>query len=537
VTVPVFRHVVIATSLLALTACGGGGAPDEDSVVLRRGNNAEPFSLDPHKAAGTWENNIIGDMFIGMFTEDASGAPIPGMAESWEVSEDQLVWTFTLREAYWSDGVPVTANDFVYGIRRITAPETNARYVSLLYPIAGVQESVETGDQDAIQVRAIDDRTLEITLVNPAPYLIGLLTHYTTFPIPAHVVEEHGDAWIQPENVEVNGAYKLEEWSTGEFVHLVRNERFYDNANVCVDDVYFYPTIDNASAGRRVRNGELDLNMEFPGQQLDFFRDTIPEYIRIAPYMGTVFFFANTEDERFTDARVRNALAMAIDREFIAETILGVGQPPAYSLVPPGMENYQAGARASWADTPVAQRRVEARRLLEEAGYGPDNPFQFDYIYRNTGDNPTVAPVVQRHWSLIADWVEPSLIANDTQIHYANLSVGGFQLADGGWIADFNDPYNFLYLAESRTGDMNYARYSNPDYDDLVDSANAELDLAARAGIMAEAEQILLDDMPIIPIVYYVSKNLVRPDLTGWEDNLVNIHRTRYLCFAEDEAG
>ncbi len=533
----ILTSALLSVSVLAVAACGGGAPSGDDTVTLYRGNNAEPLSLDPHKASGTWENNIIGDMFIGLFTENAEGEPIPGMAESWTVSEDGLTWTFVLREANWSDGVPVTAQDFVFAWQRIATPETGAQYVSLLFPIVGVAEASRgEADPSEIGVTAIDDRTLEIRLVNPAPYLTGLLTHYTTFPMPRHVVAEVGDEWVRPDNIEVNGAYKLAEWRTNDYVQLVRNEQFFDNENVCIDEVYFYPTVDSSAAGRRVRNGELDLNMEFPGQQMDFLRREIPEYVRVYPFMGTVYYSFNTTLEQFSDPNVRNALGMSLDRQFIAEEILRAGQQPAYSLIPPGMANYGGGVEAEWADIPVAERRVMARELLEEAGFGPDNPLEFEFSYRATADNPRVAPVVQRDWSEIADWVRPSLIVNDTQIHYDNLRASAFEIGDGGWIADYNDPYNFLFLGEFRSVPMNYSRYNNPEYDALVEAANQELDLELRGQMLAQAEQMFIDDMPIIPVVYYVSKALVSPRVTGYEDNLVNIHRTRYMCFNDLEA-
>ena len=530
----ILNSVLVTASALALAACGGGSPTDSDAVVLHRGNSSEPLSLDPHKATGSWENNIIGDMFIGLFTEDANGQAVPGMAESWEVSEDGLTWTFTLREATWSDGEPVTAGDFVFAWQRIAAPATGAQYVSIMYPILNM-EPASRGEMDPseIGVRAIDDRTLEVQLENPAPYLPGLLTHYTTFPLPQHVVEQYGDEWVRPANIQVNGAYRLEDWRTNNFVHLVRNQSFFDDENVCIDDVYYYPTVDNSAAGRRVRNGELDINNDFPGQQLDFLRREIPDYVRIHNYMGTIYFSMNTTLDKFADPDVRNALGMAIDRDFIASEILRAGFQPAYSLVPPGVDNYPGGVAARWADTPVEERRAEARALLEGAGYGPDNPLRFEYTYRATRDNPRVAPVVQNDWSAIAEWVQPELIVNDTQIHYDNLRAQDFEIADGGWIADYNDPYNFLFLGEYRSIPMNYARYNNPEYDSLVEAANREMDVDERGDMLARAEQMLIDDMPLIPIVYYVSKNLVNPDVTGWEDNIVDIHRTRYLCFAD----
>tara|TARA_R110002073_G_scaffold73512_6_gene179929 strand:- start:2037 stop:3692 length:1656 start_codon:yes stop_codon:yes gene_type:complete len=536
----IFSALLIGVSTLALASCGGrGDEADSGQVVMHRGNSLEPLTLDPHKASGTWENNIIGDMFIGLFTEDVDANPIPGMAESWTVSDDGLVWTFTLRDATWSDGVPVTADDFVYGFQRILEPATLAQYASLLYPIENAQE-VNTGAMtpDNVGVSAIDDHTLEIRLEYPAPYLPGLLTHYTTFPVPRHVVEEQGDQWIQPRNIVVNGPYTLEQWSTNNFVHLIRNENFYDNSNVCLDEIYYYPTIDTAAAARRVRNNELDANNEFPGQHIDSLREEMPDYVRVNPYMGTVYYAINTDMEQFQDVRVRNALGMAIDRDFLASEIYRAGQLPAYSLVPPGVANYSGGVEAEWADTPIDQRREMARDLLMEAGYGPDNPFEFEYTYRNSSDNPRIAPVVQQDWESIADWVNVSVTQIEGQIHYENLRAGDFQVGDGGWIADFNDAYNFLYLGETQSIPMNYSRYRNPAYDTLIANANRELDMEIRATMLAEAEQMLIDDMPIIPIVFYVNKALVNPRVTGWNDNVLHLHRSRYLCFADvDRSG
>ena len=532
--------LLMAASTLALAACGGGGDVDSNSVVLHRGNSAEPLTLDPHKASGTWENNIIGDMFIGLFTDDANGAPIPGMAESWSVSEDGLTWRFELRDAVWSDGQPVTANDFEYAFQRILNPATLAQYASLLYPIENAQ-AVNAGEMppDAVGVEALDDNTLEIRLENPAPYLPGLLTHYTTFPVPSHVVEQFGDQWIQPRNIQVNGPYRLVQWSTNNFVHVERNERFYDNENVCIDEVFYYPTVDAAAGVRRVQNGELHLNNEFPGQHIARLRREMAEYVRVHPYMGTVYFSINNEHDPFADTRVRNALGMAVNREFLAEEIYRDGRSAAYSLVPPDVANYAGGVNAEWADLPMEERRERARELLMEAGYGPDNPLEFEYSHRSTGDNPRIAPVVQQDWQSIADWVNVDIVQIETQIHYENLRSADYQVGDGGWIADYNDPYNFLFLAEERSIPMNYSRYRNAEYDDLVARANQELDMEIRASMLADAEQMMIDDMPIIPVVYYVNRAVVSPEVNGWEDNIVHIHRTRFMCLegADGEAG
>ncbi len=534
------RHMrfgaALSAALIMTAACGGGGPSenaDELVRILHRGNTAEPYSLDPHKASGTWENNIIGDMFVGLFTENAEGDPIPGMAEEWLVSDDGLVWTFTLREAQWSDGEPVTAGDFVFAMRRILNPDTLAQYASLLYLIENAEAVNGGASPETLGVRAIDDRTLEIRLEHPAPYLPGLLTHYTSFPVPAHVVAEHGDRWIRPENVQVNGPYRLVEWRTNDYVRVVRNELFFDNDNVCLDEIFYYPTNDANTAERRVRNGELDLNNEFPGQRIDFFRSEIPDYVQVSPALNTAYLSFNTLNPPFDDPRVRQALAMAVDNEFIVNEILQAGQIPAHAIVPPGIANYGGEARSSWADTPIAERRAEARRLLEEAGFGPDNPLRFEYTHRNTADNPRVAPVLRDDWSQIADWVRADIAGIETQTHYQNLRARNFQVGDAGWVADYNDAQNYLFLFESRTAELNYASYNSPEYDRLLREANLELDLEQRAEILAQAEQLLLDDAPIAPLWFQVNKSLVNPRVTGWVENPVRVNRSRYLCFAD----
>ena len=526
-----FTLTVFAASALVLSGCGGGNKTVDEGLTLHRGNAAEPLSLDPHQASGTWENNIIGDMFIGLFTENAAGEPVPGMAENWITSDDGLTWTFTLREASWSDGVPVTANDFVFSLQRILNPETLAQYASLLFAIKNA-EAVNSGKMptDALGVRAIDEHTLEINLEYPAPYLPGLLSHYTSMPVPAHVVKEKGSAWIKPENIVVNGPYKLVEWRTNDYIHSTKNPLFFDAENVCLDDIFYYPTVDNNSAERQVREGRLDLNNDFPGQKLEFLNKQLPGYVRVHPYLGTTYFSFYTRKAPFNDKRVRNALGMALDRDFMTAEILKSGQIPAYSLVPPGVANYPKGARVKWAGLSLEQRKKKARELLKEAGYGPDHPLTFEYVYRNTRDNPRIAPAVQADWNDIAPWVNVTITGTETQILYANLRAGEFEASDGAWIADYNDAQNFLYLMETKTGQMNYSKYSNPEYDALVDQSNKELGMEKRAALMMKAEQIMLDDMPVIPMWYEVNRALVSPKVTGWVDNIVDIHRSRYLC-------
>lgn len=503
---------------------------DKTKRSLDVANGGEPLSLDPHKCTGTWENNILGNMFIGLTTEDARADPIPGMAERWETSPDGLTWTFYLRRANWSDGEPCDAHDFEFAFRRILDPATLAQYASFLYPIKNAQ-AVNSGEMpvDQVGVTALDDHTLEIRLEHAAPYLPQLLKHYTAYPIPKHVVERVGDAWTNPANIVVNGPYTLVRWWSNYIVHLERNPGFFDNDNVVLEHLYFYPSTDVQAAARKVMSGEAGWSTRFPSNQVDQLRRDLPGFARVFTYLTINYFSFNMTKPPFDDIRVRRAMTMAYDRQFVANQIYRTGEEPAFKFVPPGVANYPATARFSWADQPIAQRKQEAERLLRAAGYGPNNPLRFSFSHRNTSDNPRVAVVAQNDWNSVAPWVTVELRGVETQVHYANLRAKNFDCGDGGWIGDYNDAKNFLYLFESRTGPQNYPSYNNPTYDGLVHQSDFEPDAQRRAQLMLQAEQLLLDECPLCPSVFINSTNLVHPDITGYEDNIEDIHRARWF--------
>lgn len=493
-------------------------------------NQGEPLSLDPHKISGTWENNIVGNMFVGLTTEDSKGEPIPGMAERWEVSEDGRTWTFFLRHALWSDGETCDAHDFAFAFRRILDPVNTAEYASLLYPIKNA-EAIVAGhvSPEEVGVTALDDLTLEIQLEHPAPYLPQLLMHYTSYPVPKHIVERHGDDWIHPENIAVNGAFTLVKWWSNYIVHLRRNPSFFDAANVALEDLYYYPSNDVNAAARRVMSGEAGWSTRFPSNQVQQLRSDLPGYVRVAQYLTCNYFSFNVTKAPFNDARVRQALTMAYDRDWVAANIYRTGERAAYSFVPPGILNYPGVARYPWAENSMAERRQEAERLLRAAGYGPNNPLRFEFSHRNTSDNPRVAVIVQNNWRQIAPWVTVELRGVEAQVHYANLRAKNFDVGDGAWSADFNDAKNYLYLLETRTGWQNYPGYSNAEYDRLVRESDFEIDVARRGEMMSRAEQIALDEAPICTSVFINSTNLVHPDLTGYEDNISDYHRARWF--------
>ena len=297
-----------------LSACGesetvGRGtlaAARPGEIVLNRGNAAEPLSLDPHHANSVWEDNILADLLVGLTTEAADGTPLPGAAERWETSTDGKTWTFHLRDHLWSDGMPVTAEDFVYGWRRILDPKTASPYGYFLYLIKN-GEAVNGGKMPltALGAKAPDAKTLVVELEHPAPYLLEYLMHFTTNPVPRHVIEVKGDAWTKPENYVCNGPYTLADWIPNDRVTLIKNPKFYDAGNVKIDRTIFYPTTDYGAALKRLRAGELDVQDRMPGQQVDWLKKNMPEILRLDPILVTEFLTCNKARRPFGDVRVR----------------------------------------------------------------------------------------------------------------------------------------------------------------------------------------------------------------------------------------
>ena len=499
------------------------------AATLHRGNQNEPDTLDPSKATGSWESNILGDMFLGLTTENAAGDPIPGAAESWTVSEDGLVWTFKMREgAVWSDGHPVTADDFVFSFRRQMDPATASQYASMLYDIQGAEAvNAGTAPLDTLGVTAIDPGTLQITLTHPAPYLPQLLMHQITYPVPRHVVEQHGDAWVRPETYVSNGAFKLSSWRPNDRVVTVKNELFYDAANVRLDSVIFYPTDDGEAALKRFRTGELDLNVGFPSQQIDMLRRSMADELKVSTIVNVRYIVMNTLKAPFDDPRVRKAVALAMNREVITGQILKAGEQPAYSLVPPGTAGYGEGPRLSFEDMAMPARLAEAKRLLAEAGYGPRNPISFRYNFISDNDSRRMAAALQGMWAAAGFKVE--LVTSEKKVHYNTVRLMDYEVAEANWFADFNDAKNFLFLAQPSAGDMNMSRYASQAYEDLIRQSDQERDEGRRAELMKQAEALMLEDYPLTPIFYGVSRNLVHSWVKGWEENLLNTHRSRWL--------
>lgn len=500
-------------------------------VVFHRGAAGDPASLDPHATSTVVESDILLDLLEGLVTYDEKANIVPGVAEKWAISPDGLTYTFTLREAArWSNGDPVKASDFVFSFRRLLNPATGAKYANILYTLRNA-EKVNKGQAPVEQLgaRALDERTLELTLEAPAPYFIAQLAHQTGLPLHQATVEKHGKDFTKPENFVSNGAFTLRSFTPNDKLVAVKNEKYREAAKTKIDRVIFYPLEDRAAALRRFQAGELHYYNDVPTDQIKFIRENLKDSFRLAPYLGTYYFTVNTTRAPFSDVRVRQALSMVIDREFLAEQIWGGTMIPAYSLVPPGIGNYDQPAEMAEKDLSPIEREDKAKALLKAAGYGPGGKTLSINVRYNTSENhKNTSVALADMWKPLN--VEVKLVNSDLKSHYAVLRENrDYDIARAGWIADYSDPQNFLFLAQGDNKGLNYAGYANPEFDALMRKAAGEQDLKARAATLRAAEAIVVRDQPYIPLMFYGSKNLVSPKLAGFENNVLDRHLSRFL--------
>ncbi|MBV9989736.1 MAG: peptide ABC transporter substrate-binding protein [Alphaproteobacteria bacterium] len=495
--------------------------------MLNRGNGSEPKSLDPHFVNTVAESNILGDLLTGLTTLDAAARPIPGAAERWEVSADGKTWTFHLRKEMWSDGKPVTADDFVFAWRRLLDPKNAAPYAYNLWVLKNAR-AISKGAMPpaALGVTAKDAATLVVQLEHPAPYLPELLTHDTAYPLPRHVAQAKGDAWSHIGNFVGNGAYVPTAWVANDHVALAKNPRFYDAAHVRIDTVNYFPTEDSQSALKRLRAGEIDTQSPIPSTQIDWLRAHMAGWLRMKPFLAVSYFALNTSKPPLNDARVRKALNLVFDREIVTGKVLRLGDPPAYRLVPPGVANYPGGAALDFKSMPQPARIALAQSLMQQAGYGPGNTLHVTLETTHDPDNKRVAAVLQA--MARAAYVDLAVQSVELQVHYKNMQMGQFEIASAVWVADFNDASNFLDLLQSGSGN-NYARYRNPAYDRALAAAQNEPDAARRGALLLGAEKIALKDMPWLPWRFRLTQDLVAPAVKGWIANPRDYNRSRWL--------
>jgi len=523
---PLFARATLAAALVVGTVSAA-----EAETVFHRGNGSEPETLDPGLSTGVPEHHIQMDVFEGLVAPGPDSEPIPGVAESWEIGDDGLTYVFHLREnAKWSDGSPVTAEDFVYAWRRLVNPETAADYAYFLWPVRnGKAISEGNAEPEELGVEARDEKTFVVTLEAPAPYFIDMLTHHSTYPVPKAVVEEFGNEWTRPGNIVSNGAFRITEWVPQSHIKAVRNEHFHAADEVKLDAVVYYPTEDREAELRRFRAGELDYTYDVPAQQIPWIQQNMPDQFRNTPYLGTYFYAFNVTAEPFKDnPALRKALALAIDRDILTEKVTQGGEIPAYGWVPPGMEGYQQ-QQLEWASWTQEQRNEEAKKLFAEAGYGPDNPLTVEILYNTDDNHRKIAIAVAGMWKQVLGDVNATLRNEEWKVYLETRDQLQFQVVRAGWIGDYRDPYTFLSYLRSDIGEQNPSGYKNADYDRLNDESTVETDAEKRMAIMAEAERILLADLPIMPIYFYSQQHMVADHVKGWEPNIMDYHPSRFI--------
>lgn len=521
------RKLTIVLSLLFLVAAFGfaGGANEEgagsadEPVEFIIGNGAEPESLDPHLISGVPEHRIMMGIFEGLVTPDPETATaMPGVAESWEISDDGTVYTFTLREdAQWSDGTPITAQQFVDSWIRVLDPETAAPYAwfpAMFLKGAGEFNAGEA-DASAVAVRALDDRTFEFETVGPLPYTLDALAHYSFQVVPTHAIEEYGSAWTLPENFVGNGPYTLAEWSPQQQIVLEPNPTYWNASKVELDRVVFLPVEEDSTMYNMFINGEIDWATNVPNGRIE--EAQLRDDYHGSPYLGTYYYVFNNTREPLTDPRVRRALAMAIDRETLVETVTRAGEIPSGTMVPE-MTGYPgiAGIQEDFA---------AARALLAEAGFPGGAGFpELTVLYNTNEGHKAIGEFIQQQW-LDNLGINVTLENQEWGTYLNSRRQNDFDIARAGWIGDYQDPNTFLDMFVTG-GAMNGGRFSNARYDELIAQASQMPAGQARFDVLAEAERIFIEqETGVMPIYYYVNKNMIDLDSWGgWYANIMGWH-------------
>jgi len=522
------------TAAMGVVAVGTAFAADVPAGVtlsnkqeLVRGNGAELQSLDPHKIEGVPESNVNRDVLEGLVISDLQGHPQPGVAESWD-NKDFKVWTFHLRKnAKWSNGEPVTAQDFVYSWRRLADPHTASPYES--YPqyahIANIDDIISGKMKpETLGVKALDANTLQVTLSEPVPYFPKLLTHPSMSPVPEKVIEKYGEKWTQPANWVGNGAYKLKDWVINERLVLERNPQYWNNSKTVINQVTYLPISSEVTDVNRYRAGETDMTYNnLPIELFQKLKQEIPQEVHVDPYLCTYYYEINNQKPPFTDVRVRTALKLGLDRDIIVNKVKAQGDLPAFGFTPP----YTDGAKLTapeWAGWTQEKRNQEARKLLAEAGYTKDKPLSFDLLYNTSDLHKKLAIAVASIWKKNLG-VDVKLENQEWKTFLDTRHQGNFQVSRAGWCADYNEPTSFLNIMLTN-GSSNTAHYSDPAYDKLIASAVLANSEDARSAIYQQAEQQLDKDSAIVPVYYYVNARLVKPYVGGYtgKDPLDNVY-------------
>lgn len=510
---------------------GAAGAAQSGAAILSRGNGPDPDSLDPQKARTVEAQNILRDLFECLTSVASDGGVAPGAATSWTPSADGRTYTFRLRpEAHWSSGDRVVAADFVAGLRRLVDPATASPYAQVIEAITGARDVVSgRKPPSALGVTAPDERTVVVAVDAPTPYLPALLSHPSTGPVHRPTLERYGSASSRPGVMVSNGAFVLTQWVPGSHVIAARNRRYWNDGRTRLDEVRFLCIPDENAELTRYRAGELEVTNVVPRDELEWIRANIGGELHIAPQLTTYAYGFNLDRAPLRDVRVRRALSMVIDRELIAREVLRAGERAAYGWVPYGIHDYTP---QSFDYRPLAmpERIARARRLYAASGYSSQRPLQFELRYNSSEVNDRLAVAIASMWKE-ALGVEARLTAEEFKSLLHDIDRRDVDLFVTSWSADYNDAYAFAQYLKSDFG-VNLPHYRSAEYDGLLDLASVSVDTARRRALLEQAERVALADHPLIPIYFYVNKHLVKPHVSGWYDNPLNVVYSKDLAMS-----
>ena len=533
-------RTLLIVGFIALTACSGGDRRVPQGIkdgILHMGNGTEPQGIDPHTTTGLPEHHIQQALFEGLVGLDPKTLdPIPGVAERWEISSDGLTYRFYLRRnARWSNGDYITAEDFRWTWWRGLQPALGNEYAYMLYPVKNA-EAYATGkltDFSQVGVRVIDPYTLEVELNEPTPYFMQLLDHQSTYPLPRKVIEKFGSAtdrftaWTRPENIVSNGPFKLTEWKLYKRVSVEKNPYYWDAANVKLNGIVFYPTENTVTEERLFRSQQLHKTDVIPLDKILAYRKEHPEQLRVDPYLGSYYYLINVTRPGLNDARVRRALAMTIDRESLIKHVLNNVNFPAYTLTPPGTAGYQPPVLFNFDPE-------GARKLLAEAGYpnGKGLP-KIEILYNTNDAHRKIAVAIQQMWKTNLN-IDVTMVNQEWKVYLDNRDTLNYSVARAAWIGDYLDPNTFLNMFITGGGN-NDTGWSNAEYDDLIlRKIPAMKTHEERMAGFYQAETILLNEMPIIPIYIYSTKYLIHPSVKGMPPNLLDHYLFKQVSLEPD---
>ncbi|SNR84305.1 MULTISPECIES: peptide ABC transporter substrate-binding protein [unclassified Azospirillum] len=527
---PMKRTIIAAVGLAGILLT----QPATAEMIYRRGTAAAPDTLDPTKSEIQPAAFIIYDLFEGLFTLDAKGGRRNGVAASYELSTDGKIYTFKLRaDAKWSDGSPVTAADFVYAWRRLANPKTASPYGYFVWPMVNGQE-ITSGKKppESLGVEALDDHTLKVTLTKPTGYFLASLQHVALFPLHRASLEKYGESFTAPGHLVSNGAYMLAENVPQSHIKEVKNPYYYDAAKVKIDTVFSYPIDNQETEFKKFRAGELDSTSTLPNAQIKWAQENLKDAYIAGPTYSTYYLSFNLTHEPWkSNPKLRAALALAIDREVIAEKVIGGGELPAWSFTPPGNVGGYEPPRLPWTKQTQAERDAMARKLLAEAGYGPGGkPLPEVEVLHYTSDNARKVNV-----AVAAMWKQKLGVQTNlnNQEFRVVANIGNEKAYKDvlyyAWIGDYPDANSFLQLFRSDVEQQNLPGYKSADYDRLLDEANIQSDPAKRAELLAKAETLALESNSIITLHHNTRRRLVSPKLKGWVPNPTDFNLSQYL--------